>query len=140
MENEFIKKFKQKIQQIDSGVAPAAPVSEIVIERLEDPQEPLYNVHKRSLPVGEDTVAMFNVTKAEFDALKLNRVDKDLMKDLKGQCQTHITKEDTVVYYDLVPVNATAAERSVYYNPKELTREQPEEMALEIVPIAEWID
>lgn len=68
-----------------------------------------FNIHKRSLPAGLDTVVVYNVTQLEAaywieKGLKARHILDDAQQP-KG-----------VVYFDAVPVDATYLERSIYFN------------------------
>ncbi len=146
---DFVAEFKRRAKVIDNtpavveAVVTEPAVAAIVPIKQDEPSEPLFNVHKRSLPVQNpplDKVVLFNVTKTEFEALKTNREDKYFLKDLKGQCQTRVDeRSESLIYYDLVPVNATAAERSIYYNPQEIIKSEYIDEKVEITGITEWI-
>lgn len=140
----YTDELKRKSREIDLALG-AASQEPVISEPVppppsarEDSEEQLYNVHKRSLPPGIDKIVLFNVTKQEYLDLSLNRVDKELMKDLKGQCSLAFDEEKKQwFYYDLVPVDATADQRSIYYNSGPITKEAE---SLEIISIDKWID
>ena len=70
----------------------------------------LYNIHKRSLPVGTDVPVFFNVT-------------KDVAKTLLSKfLLTKIKPDGTVIYYDLIPIYGTKEEKNVYWNPEEFIK------------------
>ena len=72
-------------------------------------QVKLYNIHKRSLPPGIDRVVIFGVAKEEGEWW--------IERKLKAKCFQNDTDDTkTVIFYDLVPVDATPQERSIYYN------------------------
>lgn len=67
----------------------------------------LYNIHKRSLPVGTDKIVVHGATKEEAE---------DMMRTMfkaKEKLQNEVTN---VIYYDMVPIDATEEEKSVFYN------------------------
>lgn len=84
--------------------------------RKEDKSVKLYNVHKRSLPPGIDKIVVFNLTKEEAEWWVENK--------LKARCYENAPDDSkTVIYYDIVPVDATPRERSIYHNAGPLTTE-----------------
>lgn len=73
----------------------------------------LYNIHKRSLPVGIDAPVVFGVDKDKAEKLVTNV--------LKSRIVVHPTQSEekdyrTIIYYDIVPQGASPRERSVYFN------------------------
>lgn len=69
-----------------------------------------FNIHKRSLPVGIDKVVVFGVTRHEAE------------RWIEGRLKTRLYHHDdknskTLIYYDVIPVDAQPRERSIYYNP-----------------------
>ena len=91
--------------------------------KREDKPEPIvkrFNIHKRSLPIGNpptDVVAVFGVTKEEAEWWIEYR--------LKTKCYENGPDDSkTLIYYDIIPVDATPKERSIYYNKQEITTEE----------------
>lgn len=136
----FADKLRRKSQEIDQQYAPKSryDIEPLIVPDVPVTTKELFNVHRRTLPVGGDRIVLWNLTKKEFDDMKLNRLDHDLMKDLTGQCRTHVENDNTIVYYDLVPVNATEEEKSVYFNEKVLTVDSID-MKVEQIPLVEFI-
>lgn len=106
------------------------------VEQERKPKSKRYNVHKRSLPVGVpplDRIVFFNVSKREAEML--------VEKFLKTKCYEDDARgTKTVIYYDMIPVDAQPRERSIYFNEGPLTREEgsdPE--SPEIIHDAGWI-
>ena len=80
------------------------------------PTEKLFNIHKRSLPVGIDKIVMWNVTKAQANWL--------IEKRLKARVYHDDVKETkTLIYYDAIPNGALPRERSVYFNTRPVSIE-----------------
>lgn len=78
-------------------------------EQTPEPPVKRYNIHKRSLPIGIDKVVVFGVTKTEAEWWIANV--------LKTKCYQDDEKESkTIIYFEILPVDATARERSFYYN------------------------
>ncbi len=86
----------------------------------EDKKVKLYNVHRRTLPVGEDRVVAIGFTKEDakwFVTKRLKAKEKFINND-DG------SKGSKLVYYDIVAQDATSSERSVYFNPRPFVLEQ----------------
>jgi hypothetical protein len=73
----------------------------------------MYNIHKRSLPVGIDQPIMFGLTKEDADWMLAKRLHTKICEDLEG-----ISK---IVYYDIVKDNGELS--GIYDNPAEFVRE-----------------
>jgi hypothetical protein len=81
------------------------------------PPERLYNIHKRSLPVGIDEIVLRNLTKAEAVAWVCPELPK--LPRLKTKLFYNDDEESkTYIYYDIVPVDATPREKSIFFNPR----------------------
>ena len=96
---DFSQRLKNFCRVLDSEEAkelPPPPAKKI---------ERLYNLPRRSLPLGIDVPVVFGVTKAE-GVLLIN--DKLKVKDVNGR----------IIFYDFVLTDATADERDVLYNVK----------------------
>lgn len=111
MSRDFIAEFKQRVRRVDRlEDIPAVPIKPREPES-DGPPVKRFNIHKRSLPVGIDKIVVFGVTRAEAEwwiEFKLKaKVYQDEPEDSK-----------TVIYYDLVPVDATPKERNIYFNAK----------------------
>lgn len=112
---DFLSKFKKICADIDSSAS--APVA--TKKEFTEKQVKLFNIYKRSLPPGLDKIVVFNVTKEEAETL-LNHVSFNrihLMADKSYQDDARETK--TIVYYDMIPVNAEPHERNIFFNPPE---------------------
>lgn len=84
--------------------------------RKDDRPVKLYNVHKRSLPPGIDKIVVFGVTKEEAEWWVEHK--------LKTRCYENGPDDSkTVIFYDVIPVDATPRERSIYYNAGPITME-----------------
>lgn len=111
---DFLAKFKKICANIDNPSLEIVPVA-----RYDEPVKPktvrLFNIHKRSLPPGIDTVVLIGLTRDEAetwlnDKLKA-RVFNDDARDSK-----------TLIYYDMLPQDASPVERSIYFNSPETKR------------------
>lgn len=91
------------------------PPPEPDAERVEPPVK-RFNVHRRSLPVGIDKKVVFNVTRAEGEWWIENKLKARIYEDDEAETKT-------VIYYDLVPVDATPRERNLYSNPERFCTE-----------------
>lgn len=75
-----------------------------------------YNIHKRSLPVGIDTIVVFGVTKEDAEWWVGTK--------LKTKCYENGADDSkTLIYYDIIPVDATPKEKNIYYNMLPVTTE-----------------
>lgn len=122
MSDETWEQTKKRLKK--QGIALSkAPVAEPPRPRYEEPKaEPpvkRFNIHKRSLPPGIDKVVVLAVTKAEA-AWWVEHV----LKTKSYQDDTRDTK--TLIYFDVVPVDATPRERSIYHNPRPFVAELSE--------------
>lgn len=126
----FLDEFKKRVKKIDS---PTPQVEVVPVPRYDPPREKtkFFNIHKRSLPPGIDKIIVFNVTKEEAETLVnhisgLNKVP--LLRDRSYQDDARDTK--TIIYYDIIPVDATPRERSIYFNSPETRKikEQSEDI------------
>jgi len=98
MFRDFSAELRAVIKNIDNKV----PVA---------PKQPRFNVHKRSLPVGLDKIVVFGVLKGEATSWIENR--------LKSKCyENDPDSSKTLIYYDVIPIDATPKERSIYHNPE----------------------
>lgn len=106
---DFVGEFQKRVKRIDK-IESLAPIPENAVVRR-------YNVHKRSLPAGIDNIVVLNVTKLEAEWWIENK--------LKAKVY-HNNAEDTktIVYYDVVPVDASPKERSIYFNNHPVTTEE----------------
>lgn len=104
------------LKQEDEIIVVPTPRYESTPEPIRPPEK-LFNIHKRSLPVGIDEVVVRNLTRAEAiswvcpDLPKLPRLKTKVFYDEPNEMKTYI-------YYDIVPVDGTPRERSVYFNPR----------------------
>jgi hypothetical protein len=99
---DFLKKFQQTCKEIEETLPKRVRV-----------EEKLFNIHKRSLPVGIDKVIIVGVTKKEGDKLLENSLVSRVYYDSDNDSKT-------LIYYDLIPQNATPKERSIFFNPAKL--------------------
>lgn len=89
------------------------PIKQREPERI---QEKLFNIHKRSLPVGIDKIVVFNAPKADATWWVESK--------LKTKCYENGADDSkTIIYYDIIPVGASPKEKSVYYNMADITTE-----------------
>ena len=97
----FAERFKEVCEEIKRTI----PLQGKELAR----DEVLYNIHKRSLPIGLDKPVMFGLTKEETHHL------------LKGYLKTKLTvvdEKDMVIYCDIIKDNGELA--GVFDNPKVL--------------------
>lgn len=109
MTRDFVAELKARIRKLDAP--PQPPKAE---PQREEPQVKRFNVHKRSLPVGNpplDKVVVFAVTKVEAEWWINHR--------LRAKCYQDDARETkTLIYFDAVPVDAEPREKSIYFNPR----------------------
>lgn len=101
------------------------PVS-IPVLRISRPELSVrfYNIHKRSLPPGIDKVVVINVTKEEAEFILNHISEKRKIALLKPRAYQDDSEDSkTLIYYDILPVNAKPNERSIYYNSDTITTE-----------------
>lgn len=90
------------------------PRAESTIRGGSETNERRFNVHKRSLPSGLDQIVASNISKEEFDKFSIAFGRPFKTKEV----------ENGAIYYDLVPVDATEKEKSPYYNPPEIIKDE----------------
>lgn len=83
-------------------------------EKVSLPPVQWFNVHKRSLPPALDRIAVYGVTQAEGEWLILNKLKAKVCDNNEGS---------EIIYFDLVPVDATLNERSIYHNPSKVLKD-----------------
>lgn len=115
----FLERFKKRCSEL----AEAAPEITVLKPEREPEVRPVrrrFNIHKRSLPVGVDKIVVFNLPSKEA-AQRL--IDKAVDSQGKPLFATRSYNDDaaeskTLIYYDIVPEDATPKERSIYFNPR----------------------
>lgn len=113
---DFLAKFKKICADIDTPeIVPIKKEEKPVTEK----KVRLFNIYKRSLPPGLDKLVVFGVTKEEAEML-LAHVSANRIALLAAKSYQEDDKETkTIVYYDMIPVDAKPHERSIYFNPPE---------------------
>lgn len=91
--------------------------SKPVKEKVEEPPIKRFNVHKRSLPVGLDKIVLFAVTKDEAQWWVEWKLKTKVFND-------EVNETKTIIYFDIIPVDATPKERSIYFNTKPVITEE----------------
>lgn len=88
----------------------------IVYER---PPGTLYNVYKRSFPVGFEP----KVDKPVVIGLTEDEADLEIVRLIKKESKRR-EQEGTIpaYYFDIVPMNATPTEKDIYYNEGQITQ------------------
>lgn len=109
---EFKRRNKEKREAELMQPMPLEPPKPVI------PVVKLFNVHKRSLPTGVDKIVLFSVTKEEGEWL----CEKVL---LAKSYQNAYSDSKTLIYYDLIPIDAKPQEKSVYYNIPTITKDEP---------------
>lgn len=118
MTRNLVAEWKTRVAHIDKMYSQdVSEVKTIEIERgyKHLMTEELYNIHKRSLPVGYDKVVGIGFTKLQaIDAIgtffkaKANNSNSDYHW----------------YYYDMVVQNASPDEKSIYWNEKQITKDE----------------
>lgn len=114
MKRNFIEEFKARIKKLDEA---DLPKKQIEPKTNEVPKHlRLYNIHKRSLPVGIDKIVVFNITKQDAEWW--------IETKLKTRCYENGADDSkTLIYYDVIPTDATPKEKNVFYNMSPVTTE-----------------
>lgn len=117
----FLEKFKKKCAAID-----APPL--IVPEKentVTDVKRRLFNIHKRSLPVGIDKVVVYHLKSKEEAQRMIERATDSQGKPLFAtrSYNDDTAESKTLIYFDIVPVDAMPNERSIYFNERPVTRQ-----------------
>lgn len=124
-QSEFMKKWeaaKKRAAELATGTEVPEAVKEITIQPVEQVvkkevknytvKKKYYNIHKRSLPPGIDKIVYFNV--------ELETANMVCDKFLISKSYTDVSRNTkTLIYYDIIPVNAVPREKNIYYNPEE---------------------
>ena len=97
---EFIAELRNQLP------IPTFPRQKMVFER---PAGTLYNIHKRSIPIGLDKAVVIGLTEDESD-LELIRLIK------KEDTRRKNDSSGVFFYFDVLPVNPRPEEMSIYYN------------------------
>lgn len=123
-ERNFLKEFNERAAKIDQR--PVELETKILTENSKvfniAKEGKKFNIHKRSLPPEIDKIVVFGVTKEEAEWL-LNHNSKNLIPLLKSKLYQDDSRETkTLIYYDVIPVGATAREKSIYYNAPEIIK------------------
>lgn len=91
------------------------PVPEIPKKTVIDrPEGTLYNIHKRSIPPALDKIVVIGVSRIEA----LKEIDRLLLKECKRR---NLEGYEPSYYFDIVPMEASAFEKSIYYNEGQVT-------------------
>jgi len=106
----FAEQFSRKAKAIDAQYGFAKPIEPRERKEIPLQEGPLFNLHKRSLPTGIDKIVEMGLTKREA------------IEALLGRCKTSI-KNDILIYHDIIAQNASDEEMSIYFNTKEVIRE-----------------
>jgi hypothetical protein len=77
----------------------------------------LFNIHKRSLPVGIDQIIFVGLTRKDAEETVTHFLKTKIYFDNEKESKT-------LIYYDIVPQDATPKERSLFYNTMELLKEE----------------
>ncbi len=111
---ESLQMFTDELRQ--SLPIPALPKQ---VKDVEYPPDALYSVYKRSIPIGENKIVVTGCLRHE--------ADKDIIRLIHGESKRRREEivsglnPETFYYFDIVPMDATEEERSIFYNPKRVT-------------------
>lgn len=78
-------------------------------QRQERPKGTLYNIHKRSLPIGFDKIIVIGLLRDEADKETLRLIHKESKRRNEEM-------NDVFYYFDIVPMEANERESSIYFN------------------------
>ncbi len=99
MKRDFVAELHKIIQKVD---APKA-----IIEKL-------YDIHKRSIPIGVDKVVAIGLVQEDVNPM--------MERLIKKEERRRMNEPDKLwYYYDPVVVNATNKEKSIFYNDLSIT-------------------
>ena len=107
---DFAKEFRQRIKLVDEII------DNRPIKLLKYSKKQRFNIHKRSLPPGIDTIVVYNVSKENAEWLMEKKLKLKMFTDDSRETKTYI-------FYEAIPVDATPRERNIYFNPKPLVLE-----------------
>lgn len=102
---DYVNRFKEFVNSLEGHTPCSATEPPGVVE--------LYNIHKRSLPVGVDRIVAFNLSREEANSW----IDIFKTKTL------HEKGDKTIIYFDIVKSDVPPMERSVYYNSRPVMEE-----------------
>lgn len=103
----FVDKLRDSIRRIDRDLTEKRLPKDVSV-----PRQRLYDIHKRSLPVGVDKKVVIGVTEKEARHLMETRLKSKVL--MSGD-------RVTVIYWDLIPQESHPSQRSVYYNSPDVT-------------------
>lgn len=122
MKSDIMKEWdaaKKRAADIYTGIVSKETTIQPVEKKVSI--ERMYNIHKRSLPPGIDRIVYFNV--------ELKTANMLCEKFLVSKSYTDVIRNTkTLIYYDIIPVDAVPREKNIYYNPAE--RVQPVEQSV----------
>lgn len=106
--NDTLEEFINELR--NSLPVPSLP-KRVVFER---PVGALYNIHKRSMPIGVDKIIVIGLTRTEADVELLRLIHREAKRrENEGL--------EIVYYFDLVPIDANKTEQSIYFNEGRIT-------------------
>ncbi len=107
----------ESLQMFTDELRQSLPIPELPKQKevMELPVGTLYNIYKRSVPLGMDKIVVSGCLRHE--------ADKDILRLIHGEAKRRRDEinPETFYYFDIVPMNATEAERGLYYNPRRVT-------------------
>ena len=109
----YLDKFRLKLKQMNEPELPLVAPSPIPGDGRR------YNIHKRSLPVGIDVIVVYNIeSKEDAEYMLINARTKKGKQLFATRLYPDDARESkTIIYYDVVPTDATPRERSIFFNP-----------------------
>ena len=107
----YLDKFNLRLKQMNEVELPPAPPPVPSDGRK-------YNIHKRSLPVGIDVIVVYNIeSKKEAEYMINNTRDRKGKQVFGSKVYTDDSRDSkTLIYFDIIPTDATPKERSIYFN------------------------
>lgn len=110
----FLEQWQDIIKKIDEKPT-TKPKARYEESQPEPPYIP-FNVHKRSLPAGTDKIVLLNLSRKNAEWWVENRLKAKIIKGSGEEI-------DPIIYYDIVPADASPDEHSIYFNPGPTTKE-----------------
>ncbi len=116
---EMVAELKSFLPKSAKIKKPRKTKKPLVIKRDQDlltkktivkrPLGTLYNIHKRSVPVGIDKSIVIGLTRYEADLEVIRLIRQE-------QIRRNGTNEEIFFYFDILPQDAKGFEKDIYYN------------------------
>lgn len=110
MNRNFIEEFRNKVRVIDGEVE---DVRRVRYDEAETLIEPLFSIYKRAIPFTQHPLNRMVATgmpRKEADEMTVKLIRKEAVRRVEDISQ------NVFFSYDIVPMDATAEEKSPFYN------------------------